>query len=94
MLHARKHKLILKKQPLQEDIIVQTRTILNTCLDVVAITEILEIPKSFCKKIQAKKGMLKNTICLTDADYDYIWIKYYIMTKFILKVLQVFSLGI
>ena len=40
------------KHPLQQDIIVPTRTILHPHLDVFGITYIQYIPKSVCNRIQ------------------------------------------
>ena len=52
--------------------IVPTCTILHTCLDVVRITDVQDISKTVCNRIQAKKCIQKNPIFITDTNYDYI----------------------
>ena len=61
-----------KQQSPQQNIIVPTCKILHPCLDVVIITDIQDIPKTFCNRIQAKKAIKRHPICITDADYDSI----------------------
>ena len=61
-----------EQQPLQQAIIVPTRTILHSRLDSVGITDIQDIPKSVRNSIQARKSIQGHPICLIDADYDYI----------------------
>ena len=61
-----------KQQPLQQNIIVPTRTIINPRLDVFGITDVQDIPKYVCNIIQAKKSIQIHPIFLTDADYYYI----------------------
>ena len=46
--------LIWKQQSLQQEIIVPTRTILHTCLDVVRLTCVQDISKTVCNMIQSK----------------------------------------
>ena len=53
-------------------IIVPTRTILHTHLDVIIIRYVQDIPKNFCNRIQLKKAIQRHPICMTDVDYDYI----------------------
>ena len=60
------------QQPLQQIIIVPTRTIIHTHLDVVVIKYVQDTPKSVCNRIQAIIIIQRHHICLTDADYDYI----------------------
>ena len=67
--------MVLKQQPLQQNIIVPTLTILHPRLDVVGITDIQDTPKNVCNMIQETKSIQRHTICLTDTDYDYIWYK-------------------
>ena len=62
------------KQPQKQAIIVLTRTILHPRLGVVGITDVQVTPKSVCNRIQ-EKFIQRHPICLTDADYDYIWYK-------------------
>ena len=61
-----------KKQSLQQTIIVPTRTIIHPRLDVVIIRYFQDIPKNVCNSIQAKKVIQIHTICMTDANYEYI----------------------
>ena len=61
-----------KQQPLQHNIIVPTRTIINPCLDVFGITYVQDTPTNIFNRIQAKKYIQRHPIFLTDADYDYI----------------------
>ena len=56
----------------QQVITVLTRTILHTLLEVNAITDFHDIPKSVCNMAQAEKSISIHPICLTDSDYDYI----------------------
>ena len=60
------------QQPLQQTIIVSTRTIIHPRLDVVTIKYAQDIPKNFCNRIQAKKPIQRHPIIMNDADYDYI----------------------
>ena len=60
------------KHPQQPVITVPTRTILNPRLELNEITDIHDITKSVCNRIQAKKAISRHPICLTDSDYDYI----------------------
>ena len=64
--------LYWKQQPLQQTIMVPTRTVLCPCLDVITIRYVQEIPKNFCNRIQAKQSIQRHPIIMTDADYDYI----------------------
>ena len=43
-----------KQQPLQQTIIVPTRTILNPRLDVIIIRYVQDIPKKLCSRNEAK----------------------------------------
>ena len=61
-----------KQQPLQQTIIVPTRTILHPRLDVIIIRYVQDIPKNLCSRNQAKKAIQRHPIIMTDADYDYI----------------------
>ena len=61
-----------KQQPLQQTIIVTTRTIIHPRLDVIIIRYVQDIPKNICIRIQAKKAIQIYPIRMTDADYDYI----------------------
>ena len=57
--------------PQQQGITVLTRTILHTRLDVIAITDIHDIPKSVCNRTQAKIIISRHPICLTDSENNY-----------------------
>ena len=61
-----------KQQPLQNTIIVSTRTKLYPCLDVIIIRYVQDIPKNVGNIIQPKKAIQRHPICMTGADYDYI----------------------
>ena len=50
---------------------VPTCTILNPQLDITAITDIHDIPKSVCNRTQAEKSISRHPICITDSNYDY-----------------------
>ena len=63
-----------KQQPLQQTIIVTTRTILHPRLDVITIRYVQDIHKNFCNSIQAKKSIQRHPIIMTDTDYDYIFV--------------------
>ena len=60
------------QQPKHHVITVPTRTILHPQLEVNAVTDFHEIPKSICTRTQAKKSISIQPICLTYSDYDYI----------------------
>ena len=60
------------QQPTHHVITVPTRTILHPQLEVYAITDFHTLPTIVCYITQAKKSISRQTICLTDADYDYI----------------------
>ena len=47
--------LYWEKNPLQQTIIFSTRTIINPHINVVGITDVHDIPKSVCNRIQAKR---------------------------------------
>ena len=61
-----------KQQPLQQIIIVPTRTILHPHIDVITIRYVKEIHKNVCNRIQAKQAIQRHPIIMTDAGYDYI----------------------
>ena len=61
-----------KQQPLQQTIIVPTRTILHPRLDVIIIRYIQDIPKKLCSRNEAKKSIQRHPIIMTDTDYDYV----------------------
>ena len=61
-----------KQQTLQQNSIVPTCTIVHPRLDVVGITDVQDISKNICNRIQVKKSIQRHTICLTDAGCDCI----------------------
>ena len=60
------------QQPKQHVITVPTQTILHPQLEGNAVTDFHAIPTSICTRIQAKKAISRQPICLTDSYYDYI----------------------
>ena len=50
-----------------------TCTIIHPRLEVNVIKYFHDIPKIVCNRTQAKKFIPRQTICLTDSDYDYIF---------------------
>ena len=50
------NKLVVKEQPLQQTIIVPTRTILHPRLDVIKIIYVQDTPKNVCNMIKANKS--------------------------------------
>ena len=50
---------------------VPKRAIIHPRLDVVGITDVQDILKSVCNRIQAKQIIQRHPIFLTDYDYDY-----------------------
>ena len=58
------------QHPQQHVITVPTCTILNPRLEVNAVTDFHDIPKSICSRTQAKKSISTHPICLTDSDYS------------------------
>ena len=61
-----------KQRPLQQTIIVPTRTILHPRLDVIIIRYVQNIPKKLCIRNEAKKEIQIHLIIITDGDYDCI----------------------
>ena len=59
-----------KQQPLQQTIMVPTRTILHQRLDFITIRYVQDIPKNVCNRIQAKEAIQRHPIIMTDADSD------------------------
>ena len=55
-----------------KNIIVPICTIVYPCMDVFAITEVKQIPKSVYNINQAHKDFNSHTICINDSDHDYI----------------------
>ena len=45
---------------------------MNTCLDVLAVKYVQDIPKSIYNRNHEKWDLKGNTICMTDSDHDYI----------------------
>ena len=60
------------QQPKHHVITVLKRTILHPKIEVIVITDFHAVPTNICSRTQAKKSVSRQTICLTDADYDYI----------------------
>ena len=46
--------LYWKQHSLLKNIMVPTRTVLHPCLDVVRITDVQDIPKTICNRVQAE----------------------------------------
>ena len=61
-----------KQHALQQNIMVSTRIIIHPCLDVVIITDVQEILKTVCNRIQSKQAIQRHPIFMTDDDYGYI----------------------
>ena len=59
-----------EKQPLEQTIIVPTRTILHSRLDVITIRYVKDIPNNLCNSIQ-EKIIQRHPLIMTDADYIY-----------------------
>ena len=59
-----------KQQPLQQTIIVPTRTIIHPLLDVNIIGCVQDIPKNICGRNKAKKGIQRHIIIITDANHN------------------------
>ena len=51
-------------------ITVPTHTILHPRLEVNAVIYFHAIPKGLCNRTQLKKSISRQSICLTDSDYD------------------------
>ena len=61
-----------KQQSLKHTIIIPTHKIIHRRLNIVIIRYDQYIPKNVCNRIQAKKDMQRNSIFMTDFDYDNI----------------------
>ena len=59
-----------KQQPLQQKIIVPTRTIVHPRLDVIIIRYVQYISMNLCIRNQEKKAMQIHQVIMDDADYD------------------------
>ena len=56
----------------QQVLIYPTQTIVHPCIDVVAVKDVHDIPKSICNRNHAKQALKKHPICLTEYDHGYI----------------------
>ena len=56
----------------QNNIIVTTRTIVRTCLNVLEVTDVKQTPNSVCNRNHAHKVLQRHHICLTDSGHDFI----------------------
>ena len=56
----------------EDSVIISTHTIFHPCLDVSAIKEVEDIPRSLCNKKQAQKSVKRHPISIYDADQDYV----------------------
>ena len=61
-----------KKQPLQQNIIVPTLTIIHPFLDVITIRYVQDILKNTRSRIQAKEATQRHHITMNDDDDNYI----------------------
>ena len=60
------------KSQQQKNIIVPTRTIVYTCLDVMTLTEAKQIHMNLCNRNQVCKALQICPICITDTYHDFI----------------------
>ena len=60
------------QHPQQHVITVPMRTTIHPRLEVNSVPYFHSIPKNVCNRIQAKKSILRQPICLPDSVYDYI----------------------
>ena len=56
----------------QQVIIVSTRNILHSCIDVVAVKDDNDIPRCICNRNQAKQALQRHNICLNEYYHDSI----------------------
>ena len=61
-----------KQQPLKQNIIFSTLTILHQILDVITIRYVQYIPKNICNRIKSKQSIQRHPSIMTDTDYNYI----------------------
>ena len=61
-----------EQKPQQNNIIVPTFTIVNTCLDFTTVTKVKNTRTCF-QSNQSRKEVQKITICLTDSYHDLIF---------------------
>ena len=64
--------MVLGGEHNQQVIILPTVNIVHTCLYVMVVKDVYDIPRSFCNKKQAKQDLQRNPMCLTYSDNDYI----------------------
>ena len=72
-----------KQQPLQQPIIVLTRTILQPPLVVIIIISVPDIPKNFCNRIHAKEDIQRHPIFLQMLIMIIFWIKLSAVKKWV-----------
>ena len=48
------------------------QTIVQLCMDVMAVTEAKQRPKSVCNRNKSHMDLQRHPICLTYSDHDYI----------------------
>ena len=70
-----------KQQPLQNIIIVPTRTILHPRLDVIIIRYVQDIPKNLCSRIQSKKPYKDIQLLWLMLIMIIFWIKFSFVKK-------------
>ena len=53
-------------------VIISTRAIFHSCIDVLVIKYVADIRRIICNKKQAEKNLQQQPICIYDAYHDYI----------------------
>ena len=53
----------------QQVIVVPTHNIVHTCIGVILVKYVHDIPKSICNRNQAGQDLKRHHICLTDSDH-------------------------
>ena len=51
-------------------VIIATCTIVQSCLDVVSITDVVYLPQCLCNKEQTQRAVRGHLICISDKDND------------------------
>ena len=67
-----KYKVLLVIKQKQQDIVVPTGTIVQTCLDGIVVKYVHDLPIIICNRNQARRYLNRNIICFADSDHDYI----------------------
>ena len=64
-------KLYWGRSQQQYNTIFTKCTIVHSCLDIMAVTDMEKIQNSVCNRDQARKAFIRRNICPTDSDHGF-----------------------